>query len=189
MDREFLLLVTKNVVPRRLDAVWQYLVVAGALLLYVESASWLEGRVYDLVRISALIFLLVLQSYSARWLIEHRLERTRIQLRRIETKPGEDTDAMWRAISHVVKPDWWTAMRQVLWIFVAAGLYKEYGVLNYSDQLGDYDWLIWLFVGWLGMHSWLRSSTFEKIESTYYRQMYFANTSPLHKGTQTHSHA
>ena len=133
--------------------------------------------------------MLVFQSYCARKLIEHRLKFTKIRLKGIETKPGEDTAAMWRAILHAINPDWWTTMRQIVWIYLAAALYDEYGVFNYSDQLGAYDWLIWPFIGWLGMHSWVRSSTFEKIECTYYRKMYFASTSPAHEGTQTHSHA
>ena len=189
MDRDFLRLVFQNVIPRRLDAIWQFLVVAGALLLYVESASWAEGRVFELVRVSVLAFFIIFQNYIAGWLDGRRLDRTRTRIKSIQTKAGEDTAAMWRAISHVIKPDLWTAMQQVLVIFLAATLYDRYGVLNYSDTLGHYDWLIWLFVGWVAMHSRLRESIFEKIENTYYRQMYFASTSLSDEGTQTHSHA
>ena len=99
MDRDFLRLIIKNVVPRRLDGIWQYLIIACALLVYVESASWIEGRVYDLMRISGLAFLIILHNYCARWLVGHRLNLTRTQLKSFESKPGEDTDAMWRAIS------------------------------------------------------------------------------------------
>ena len=189
MSRDFLHLVSQHVTPRQIDAMWQYLIVATALLLYNESASWVEGRGYELVRIFGLIFMIVFQNYCTRWLVGLRLDRARTETENIETKPGEDTPAMWRAISTVVKPDWWTAIQQVLVIFTVALLYDQYGVLDYSDQLGKYDWLIWLFVGWLLMHLRLREAMLEKIEGAYYLQMYVFNTPYPNDRSQTPPHA
>lgn len=189
MSSDFLHLVFQYGIPRRIDAVWQYLIVAAALLLYVESASWMEGRGYELARILGLTFMIIAQNYCTRWLVGLRLDRARTQARSMVTKPGEDTPAMWRAISTVVKPDWWTAIQQVLVIFTVAVLYDQHGVLDYSNQLGKYDWLIWLFVGWVLMHLRLRESMLEKIEGAYYLQMYVVNTPYPYDRSQTPSHA
>ena len=178
MDRELYRQITKNGIPRRTDAVWQYCIVAGIVALYAEFDLCQEGTVvYCLISYSSFLFLFSAQHGSLRWLVGRRLEIARSELTTLRTRSGENSDAMWNAISYVAKPDWMACMFQFLALFFAISLYRDYGIFDYSDVLGDYDWLIWLFLAWMSVQLFMRSKLIEKVEGVYYRHMYLANTS------------
>ena len=189
MDRDFLRLILKNGIPRRLDAVWQYLIVAALVALFVESEAWLpEGTLSWLVRFYGFLLLFCVQHAYLRWLVARRLELTRANLIEMRTKSGEDSDELWLALSYAAKPDWFVAFLQAMAVLFVADLYVEHGIFR-NDFFRTYDWVFWLFLGWMAVQMGLRSSSLDKVSETYYRHMYLANTSPPDEGTQTHSHA
>ena len=106
----------------------------------------------------------------------------------MRTKSGEDSDELWLALSYAAKPDWFVAFLQAMAVLFVVDLYVEHGIFR-TDFLSTYDWVFWLFLGWMAVQMGLRSSSLDKVSETYYRHMYLANTSLPDEGTQTHSHA
>lgn len=170
MNDELLRGVWKHGIPRISDSIWQYGVIATPTFLYTfADFRFLESE-DGLPEWVGIFFLIAMQHSLLQEVLHKRLRRLRNQLNDVE-------EELWITLKKAAIPDWRSLFLQAFAIGMLVMLYVEHGFFDYSDRIGAYDWVIWLFIGWMGTQTCVRVSSTTKVETAYYKWMYKASTS------------